>query len=70
MDDLAYIVTALAPSHALHGAFREIPAESGKRAMCSCGVDVTFSAMQIATLLIFDDKKPATTKKEKVTDGA
>jgi len=55
--DLAYLVAALAPSHALHGPFTEQPSEVGRRAMCSCGAGLDFSPMAIATVLIFDDRR-------------
>lgn len=52
--DAVDLVVSLAPTHALHGAFEEVPADVGKRVMCSCGADLTFSPMAIATLLILD----------------
>ncbi len=50
--DAAYLVAALAPSHALHGEFEELPAETGRKFKCRCGAGLTFSAFAIAQLLV------------------
>lgn len=65
--DAAYILAGLAPSHALHGGAEEVPIAVGKRIKCACSADLTFSPMQVATLLLFDEPKTGKAKKE-VTD--
>lgn len=57
MMDAAYLVAALAPSHVLHGPFEDIPTDIGKQVKCGCGAGLTFSPMQIATVLLFDEKQ-------------
>ncbi len=48
--DIAGIVAALAPDHAIHAAHEQEGAGPDVQVKCSCGVRLTFLATQIAKL--------------------